>query len=758
MLALLPVIEQNPMVEQAAERMVAAGRNRVVFLLRMPADRERPRDALAAISLRFNDRLSASRLFTNEPAAEPVAASERQRLFDHRYHLLTLQQARAIELNPEQLIESALSGLYGLLGAFQARQLTTDPLGLHADYLRAFAPPGFDLLNATTPAFIADEHIHTVHVATTRAAGFDLTSQAQLLDFIVSSRVWATQNRVELLVTGLPVFAAEGAKSARFEISLFGTVSILGILALLIGVFRSPRPIVLTILSIGSGVGCAFVTTTLVFGKIHILTLVFGCSLIGISIDYALHYLCDAFRDGDWTPASALRRVLPGITVALLTSVCAFLSFLATPFPGLQQMAIFSASGLAAAWFTVVTLYPSLGWSKPPQRKPALLRVVDTYLAQFSRPPGSRAPGTRVLVLLAIVVPAIVLGLSKIAPDDNIRVLQSAPDALLSQDNRIRTLLPQQFDSQFYLINAASIEAVLAAERRLGTLLDEAVAARQVAGYRMLSNVYPDLQQQQANYQLVKSQLYDSGRITNFYESIGLTAQEIEAHRLSFAAADNSGLPLADWLHGTPGDWRRLSLGCAQESSGKQCGSVVQLAGIRSLTALGGLAEKLEGVTFIDQIGDLSSLLGRYREVATLILLAVYSLISLALCWRFGVRPALSIIFVPACAVITAMAVIGWSGNPFSLFNLFALLLVVGISIDYAVFFHLSGRENRTTALAVLLSAATTIMAFGLLTFSATTVINTFGLTLLAGIGSAFLLAPLASANIRSSLFGRNNG
>ena len=70
------------------------------------------------------------------------------------------------------------------------------------------------------------------------------------------------------------------------------------------------------------------------------------------------------------------------------------------------------------------------------------------------------------------------------------------------------------------------------------------------------------------------------------------------------------------------------------------------------------------------------------------------------MCWRFGVRAAIAMISVPLTAVLIAMATIGWTGNLFSLFNLFALLLVVGISIDYAVFFHLkSGNPGTLTEL-----------------------------------------------------------
>ena len=744
MLALLPVVEQQPLIQQASKRLTDAGRDRVVFLLRTPANPQ-ARTNLTATSAEFVERLQHSGLFV---VTQTRVIGEVARLFDYRFHLLTSDQALNIQTDPDRLVESALAGLYGLLGAFQASQLTTDPLGLHASYLTKLAPAGYDLLDGSTPTFTTGGQLHALHIVSTRAAGFDLTSQARLLEFIATNRRLAFHDNVELLVTGLPIFAAEGAKRAQSEVSLFGTISLVAILVLLIGVFRSPRPILLTALSIGSGVGCAFVTTLLVFDTIHVLTLVFGSSLIGISIDYALHYLCDAYRGSDWTPEAGLRRILPGITVALLTSVCAFSSFLITPFPGLQQIAVFSASGLLAAWLTVVLLYPSYAWPTLPRVEPRALRVIDGYLRQWARLPRAAA-----LTLLAVAVPVIVLGLKDVRPNDDIRVLQSAPPKLLDEDARVRSLLPQQFDSQFFVVSGATSDAVLALEQRLSGLLDDAVASGSVSSYRALSQMYPDADTQRSNYQLVKSELYDSGRIDAFYDRIGLSTTDKASHLQAFAEAEAAQVAFGDWLDAMPDGWRTLWLGCEP----KHCGAVVQLAGIRSMADLEAIAAGLEGVTLVDQVADLSQLLGRYREVATLLLAAVYGVILLALCWRFGVRAATAMISVPLAAVLIAMATIGWTGNLFSLFNLFALLLVVGISIDYAVFFHLNDGEHRTTTLAVSLSAGTTLMAFGMLAFSDTAVVNAFGLTLMAGIGSAFLLAPLASGSIRTKLFGKSH-
>ena len=55
-------------------------------------------------------------------------------------------------------------------------------------------------------------------------------------------------------------------------------------------IFKSPTPIVFSLGSIVWSSITAILATLAFFGKMHILTLVFGTSLIGSCIDYSLHY------------------------------------------------------------------------------------------------------------------------------------------------------------------------------------------------------------------------------------------------------------------------------------------------------------------------------------------------------------------------------------------------------------------------------------------------------------------------------------
>jgi predicted exporter len=71
-----------------------------------------------------------------------------------------------------------------------------------------------------------------------------------------------------------------------------------------------------------------------------------------------------------------------------------------------------------------------------------------------------------------------------------------------------------------------------------------------------------------------------------------------------------------------------------------------------------------------------------------------------------------------------------------------ALLLVLGVSLDAAVFYARHG-VNQDTLLAASLSAWTSLLAFGLLALSVVPLLAQFGRVVCWGLGAAWLLSPI---------------
>jgi predicted exporter len=102
-------------------------------------------------------------------------------------------------------------------------------------------------------------------------------------------------------------------------------------------------------------------------------------------------------------------------------------------------------------------------------------------------------------------------------------------------------------------------------------------------------------------------------------------------------------------------------------------------------------------------------------------------------------------LFPPAVALILTPALVALGGQPFTFFNAIALVLVLAISIDYAIFCKEAEVGHKSsTMLGISLATLTTILSFGLLALSSVYAVQAFGITLAVGISLAFLLSPLA--------------
>jgi predicted exporter len=176
---------------------------------------------------------------------------------------------------------------------------------------------------------------------------------------------------------------------------------------------------------------------------------------------------------------------------------------------------------------------------------------------------------------------------------------------------------------------------------------------------------------------------------------------------------------------------------------GGEMASAVMIAGLSPATlgALQAQADSLPGVRWIDRTADFSHLLGHYRKLMTNLLLVSIMAVFIVLTARYRSH-AWRVLLPTVLAGLLALAALGWLGQPLQLFNVLALLLLLGVGIDYGIFLiEQNGAPHAW--LAVCLGAAGTGLSFGLLSLSATPALHAFGLTLLLGIGAVWLLSPL---------------
>lgn len=752
LLALLPAPQRDAVTAAAMERLAVTGQRRLILVFSAPEEAQRRLaartaaraltggDAFSQVVLHLDDWLDADRRRALQVLHERyrfqlLAPSDRAVL--ERYAAGTDDESAL-----DRFMARAQARIYGI-GVGDGGRFLDDPFGLAAAYRSSLSVnPAVPKLRVAADGALyaqsANGERHSVIFIRSAEDPFSLSAQAHQGRALARAleRARAAVPGVDIRVAGVLRHAAHASQRARTEVALIGAGSIIGLTLLMLWAFRGIRPLVFSLLAIGGGCLLAVVVTAAVFGNVHVLTLVFGASLVGVAIDYCFHFYARRWLSPQ--PRQALRGVLPAISLGLMTSVLAYGSMAWAPFPGLRQMAVFAASGLIGAWLGVILLLPT--FAGPPPRPTPPLRIARRWF-EYHLP---RLVGGRERPLLAVAGLSFCLALGTVVlwlqPDDDIRLLYDAQPDLLADERWITELLGAGNAARAIVVRGGDPREVLHAEAAI--LRDLRAAGPEVAQWSALTQAYPPPAEQTRNHQLLQSTLYASnGPLARLLTQLGFGPDAIRAHRADFTNARARELGFSEWL-ASPAAQGREFLWLGRHDG--QWASLIMLHRIDDAQRLTNILESHGNAALLDRVERISDLLRGYRGLATGLLLAAYTLAWLLLTLPFGPRGAIGILVPPILASIVVAALFAVTGWTFSLFNLFALILLLGMGADYGIFLRLANGGERASAMAaVWLSAMTTLLAFGLLALSETPALHSFGLTLALGIILTFLSASL---------------
>ena len=731
---LLPSSDYDPLKEEAM-RVVEKELGAQLLFLVGHADREIAKQSAE----RFGKKLQTHALI----AAVTARVDSRQFstiasfYFPYRRQLLSDEQLAGIVEGAPEIVRNARAAMYSPLGTGSSDSLAKDPFFLLSGSLRALQPASGSL--QLDGAFLLAEQngLHYVFVmARMTAPTLSIEEQQELALHLdeATMEALASEPGLDFLKSGFFFFAHAGTQSAKNEISVIGLGSLVGLLLLVLLTFRSLRPLTLIVLTVVSGCLFALAITLAVFGFVHLFTLVFGASLIGVSVDYSFHYAAeDAFGGKDWTPGKGLRRIFMGITLGLLTSIMAYLALTVAPFPGLQQLALFSSVGLIGAYLTLIFCCNLWRRRLFVDGRSVVPRAAGWYLGVWL----NLSPRHRYL-LVGTLAFAMLAGFRMIETNDDVSVLQSQPEELKRQEAMIREILGVDPGSTFLLVSSSSDEGVLQLEESLRATLERMIEGGTLGGYQAVSRWVPSKARQARSFaaysNLVNTQLAD------YFESLGVS-EDMTAGVVAELTQETEALEINTWLeHPVSDQFRNLWLGVAVDKSA----SIILLYGLRDTVSLRAALADFPSVVVANKAQEISNLFGGYRLRVTWLLAAAYIVILLGLATRYGLRHAAVLLVPPVFAGALALIIIAVMGNSLNLFNFLAIILVLGIGIDFTLFLAEARGDLRVTMFAITLSALTTMLSFGLLSLSSTYAVHSFGLTVLIGIACAYLLCPLA--------------
>jgi predicted exporter len=756
-----PTATQELLVEQLRDGPAA----RVILIALENADA----DTRAQISRLMASRLRLNAAFTSVENGEPVSAAKTQSfLFQHRYLLsdaVTPQHFTANGLH--EALEVTIAGLASSTGLLLKSLVPRDPTGEMLHLIDQLTPPQTP---QTQDGVWVAEGKRALLIVQTAAAGSDTDAQQRALEII--RRTFETSRNdtgprassVTLKMSGPGVFAVAARARIQTAAVRLSVISSLLVVMVLLTVYRSIPALILGLLPVASGALVGIAAVSLGFGVVHGITLGFGVTLIGEAVDYSIYFFIQTSRHGLSNPGiPGQNRLWPTIRLGMLTSTCGFASLLPSGFPGLAQLGLYSISGLITAALVTRFVLPVLLPKDFKIRDVTSLGVRLGAVRDTLRSPGGRTIGTIASILTALALLTLyrhhdtlwdreLSSLSPISPAD-LRY-----DATLRKDLKTADVL------DLIVITAPTLDAALFDAEHVGEALQPLIAQRIISGFESPANYLPSL----ATQRIRRAALPDERALRENLElaTRGLDLKDnllpdfisdVEDARQAgtITAADLNGTSLRtgfDALMLNRGDhWSALVPlhASLSEVSGEPL--PIDAALVRAALA----HAPVKAARLLDLKAQTDGLYSDYlHEAMRLSAAGFLTIIGLLLLALRSVSRVLRVLAPLVLAVLVVAATLTMFGQQFTILHLVGMLLIVAVGSNYALFFDKESVDDRhltspLTLASLGIANLSTVIGFGLLSFSHVPVLEALGVTVAPGTFLALLFSAVMTSRVR---------
>lgn len=572
--------------------------------------------------------------------------------------------------NYDEVVNEAFGRLYDPFG-FMLLPLNQDPFMLFTDYIQSLGDGDLNYINYNDKYY----KILTLKVKNDTALSPDILNKK--VKNLVDLQTNLSNDDVQIYLTGAPVHSYYASSKSMKEINIICILSSLFVIGLCYFYFRNLKLLIPIGISLGLGILSGYILTSIIFPSIHVLTFVFSTTLIGICIDYSLHY----FIEKD------LSKIFKSLTVSMLTTVSAFGVLLFSGVELLRQIAVFTMTGLFSVYSIVVLFYPLLNLEY--KSKEINFTVCEKFKKVFA-----------VIILLIAVG-----GMFFLKFDDNIKNMYVPSKKLLSAEQLFNNITGGNKKTSFAVVKGRDTQDMLQKEEWI---------ARNLQGfkYQALSKFIPSKKQQMKNFELRKD-LYKNSleKYATFLSKNDIQNLLKESAPKDFIQYQQKSL-FSDFL-------------IADNTS------VMVLYDFNRPEII-----TQNGGQYVDVQNDVSARIKECRLACLKMLLPVFILLFGILSVIYRPRTAAKILTPSILAGAFAIGLLSICQQEINLFHVLAIFLIIGFGLDYSVF-RAGGVKNSSDA--VLLSCATSVFSFILLAFTSFKLISSLGFVLSAGLIVSYL-------------------
>ncbi|WP_407396465.1 MMPL family transporter [Treponema sp.] len=531
--------------------------------------------------------------------------------------------------------------------------------------------------------------------------------------------------------SGTTFHSHKSSNAASKEITIISVVSLTAVLAMLLLVFRTPVPILLSLGSIGVSVLTAFLLTISVFHRVHVLTLIFGTSLIGSCIDYSLHYFINWKANTSLTTGAEIRKYLfSGLLLSLISTEICFAILIFAPFELLKQMSVFSLSGIFSSFLSVVCIYPLVPVPENKKR-----RVRGTRFVRIPKWYNRKIAGRcAVTAMFVFAFTCLGVGYKHCRIENDLSRLYKMEGRVLEdqiESARVLNYAPRGW----FIIRGSSADELIVLEKKVVSDL-----RNNIEGISLFctSDFLPSREQQDRSKKIYESLLPVMEAQLSYIGEDESMAQEIRAE---WESKKNVYTTMEDFPE-------FIQTACANSWLGEIEGtwySVVMPSFIpEGLDGKTFAAKYGQDVFYINKMADIS----HDMDILTVMILkffaVAYVLIFVVLKMFYKLKQSLKIISIPLLIILLVSSVFAIAKIHLEFFSITGIILVFGLGLDYVIYMVEAQKRNDSTEnkrlepYAILLSFFTTAISFGAISLSSFTPVHLMGLAILVGLITAY--------------------
>ena len=724
---------------QAADEKLTEITGQNVFILVANRSFEKAREAAVSAysQLENSKNFTSISLYNDLGSLDDVT----EFLFKYRWSLLDDNTIAHLDSpgGAENFAMNALGSIYGGFNMLPLDNLEQDPFMLAEhdlmNYLAAVQQSGVAM--SVKDGVLASEHEGTWYVmirGVLSKQGAALASKDNGVSEIYNVCGALEKDGTRFIYSGTPFHSHESSNSASREITIISTVCMLAVIIMIIFVFKSGIPLVVSVSSILISILTAVLATLGVFHKMHILTLVFGTSLIGSCIDYSIHYFTHWAGNSKLKDGREIRaELLPGLSLAILSTSLCYIILLFAPFNLLKQMALFSLVGLISSYLTTICIYPYI-----PMPKGERKIYFNKWFKPAKNPKRKQMIGRIVITALFVVsILSIVICRKNLRIHNDLNNLYAMEGDLLADEIEANTII-QYNPTGWFIIAGDTAEQALENEEFVRNEI--AKVSKEKVGYLCTSLFIPSIEKQKASRAACENLL----ALADFqYEALGYDPSDAVQLRADFNKSSND---FVSFENGNIPEFILESISSCWlgEVDGKYY-SVLLPNKITDAAAFEKISENNENVFFINKMADMGKDLDKLTIMVLKFFAIAYVIMYIVLRLFYKRKNALKIISVPLLIVLVAAAVFAIFKINLEFFSVTGLILVFGLGLDYIIYMmenekdRAVDRDKTLEPLAIMLSFITTIISFGALALSSFVPVHLIGLVIFLGLATAYV-------------------